>query len=1108
MRRVVSSATPSTEVDRQLDNTAYENVLAVVRNMASIVAAGANVATYDALLLIQTEIEAIYADIDNVTAVGTDIANVNTLATNIAVLSSLYADKATLDSLFADKATLDSLFTDKATLDSLFASKAVLDSLYADKVTLDSLVADKVTLDSIFGDKATLDSIFADKTALDAVYANLAAILAVNTNEANVNVVAANVADVNNFALVYQIKATAPTVRVDTSALQEGDLWFDTTLNVLQKYDGAAYSVTTADTIATDAITFTNKTITDPSNEVGSDVVSYDNTISGLSATDAKAALDEITATANTKLSPVASSLLLSGQVALLNTTDTLGYDGIAYTGTGASLDLVTGISSVDATVSANGSGFWVDRSVASTFTVRTDAGVESVEGECEINISEVHIKSRTEGNINYTGSNFIFNGISGGSNFIKTDSTDAENTVVNLDVSFISTGFTLGSHVTINRTDDLYIAYQTLYTHMKWGVTNHGKKYVIAFNPVTRKILPLFEGSGLAGHRIPNPLGVALDFLWIKNLSTVGTGWTTHYEPNSFLLLNETNAEQADVNNVTEMSSDYSVIGISSWSNASGELHIMQGFANSETQGIYEYTGTGVAGNFVETRDIYGNVRKPARVIIKAVSRTGSWPVYDNRRGGTARLTLDSSAIETIYTGITLLDSGFTLNDGDADSWINFTDTKYIAIVEFDTNSDDGGSYFPLADLNGTDALIDVTAGSFSSVQGKDANGNYIHGFESAIGTIPNATFTGSTDGYKWVWKENGLGYGYFDYKPKYAIYDKTSAEENAPVLVDGVWMNTVGSELVTNGTFDTDVAGWSNNGSGTITWDASGGGRALITTDASYLGGTQTITTVVGELVTLKISTSTGSDTVGLRVGTSAVGYEYILEAFPDGSHTRSFIATTTTTFINLSTNGVSQTAYVDDISIFKKQATLGTPLGKNISILPNPVMVTGDKVQYIDLTDTLIENVMDDLFVAKIHDGSLNKFRGHMASNITTDSTIFNWTTDEDTLGCMSNGIYTCKERGEYLISARMFAVIAGAGITIRSDLMINGVFHSRLNVYGASLQVGADACIAISMEVGDTMYLVTNSTQFDASNFVLGVNTLKDTILDITYIGAKQ
>ena len=137
----------------------------------------------------------------------------------------------------------------------------------------------------------------------------------------------------------------------------------------------------------------------------------------------------------------------------------------------------------------------------------------------------------------------------------------------------------------------------------------------------------------------------------------------------------------------------------------------------------------------------------------------------------------------------------------------------------------------------------INITAGSFSSVQGKDTNGNYIHGFESAIGTIPNATFTGSTDGYKWVWKENGLGYGYFDYKPSYSLYTLVSDTDHRAVLIDGIWYNTSG---------------------------------------------------LTGET------------------------------------------------------------------------CTIGSALGKNISILPNPVMVTGDKVQYIDLNDTLIENVMDDLEV----------------------------------------------------------------------------------------------------------------------------------------------
>jgi hypothetical protein len=54
--------------------------------------------------------------------------------------------------------------------------------------------------------------------------------------------VAANVADITNFADVYQGgKATAPTLRNDGSALQAGDLYFDTVLNEMRVYDGSVW---------------------------------------------------------------------------------------------------------------------------------------------------------------------------------------------------------------------------------------------------------------------------------------------------------------------------------------------------------------------------------------------------------------------------------------------------------------------------------------------------------------------------------------------------------------------------------------------------------------------------------------------------------------------------------------------------------------------------------------------------------------------------------------------------------------------------------------------------------------------------------------------------
>lgn len=64
----------------------------------------------------------------------------------------------------------------------------------------------------------------------------------VANNAAAIATAATNVADINNFADVYQIGATEPTQRADTTALQQGDLWFDTQNDVIQAYDGADYA--------------------------------------------------------------------------------------------------------------------------------------------------------------------------------------------------------------------------------------------------------------------------------------------------------------------------------------------------------------------------------------------------------------------------------------------------------------------------------------------------------------------------------------------------------------------------------------------------------------------------------------------------------------------------------------------------------------------------------------------------------------------------------------------------------------------------------------------------------------------------------------------------
>tara|TARA_B100000579_G_scaffold303597_1_gene253467 strand:- start:3702 stop:5087 length:1386 start_codon:yes stop_codon:yes gene_type:complete len=68
--------------------------------------------------------------------------------------------------------------------------------------------------------------------AVTAVNSNSTNINAVNANSTNINTVATNINSVNDFSDKYRISASAPS-----TSLNEGDLWYDTTNNVLKIYD-------------------------------------------------------------------------------------------------------------------------------------------------------------------------------------------------------------------------------------------------------------------------------------------------------------------------------------------------------------------------------------------------------------------------------------------------------------------------------------------------------------------------------------------------------------------------------------------------------------------------------------------------------------------------------------------------------------------------------------------------------------------------------------------------------------------------------------------------------------------------------------------------------
>lgn len=105
----------------------------------------------------------------------------------------------------------------------------------------------------------TLETIAGGFSNVSAVAADIANVNTVAGSIGNVNIAAANVADINNFADVYQGgKAADPTLRNDGTALQTGDLYFNTTNDRMRVYETGTGWIdyeATAQTAATTATT-------------------------------------------------------------------------------------------------------------------------------------------------------------------------------------------------------------------------------------------------------------------------------------------------------------------------------------------------------------------------------------------------------------------------------------------------------------------------------------------------------------------------------------------------------------------------------------------------------------------------------------------------------------------------------------------------------------------------------------------------------------------------------------------------------------------------------------------------------------------------------------
>jgi hypothetical protein len=197
------------------------------------------------------------ADIQSLAAVSSEIAllgvadvisDLNTLATSAIVtdmdaLADLATELDALGDITANITTVAGISANVTTVAGISANTTTVAGISADVTTVAGISSNVTTVAGDSADIATVaarDADIATVAARDTDIGTVASsdtnIGTVATNITNVNTVASNISGVNSFGERYRVSATAPSTSLDA-----GDLWFDTTNNLMKVYGASGF---------------------------------------------------------------------------------------------------------------------------------------------------------------------------------------------------------------------------------------------------------------------------------------------------------------------------------------------------------------------------------------------------------------------------------------------------------------------------------------------------------------------------------------------------------------------------------------------------------------------------------------------------------------------------------------------------------------------------------------------------------------------------------------------------------------------------------------------------------------------------------------------------
>lgn len=262
------------------DVAAVENIAANVTTVAGIQANVTTVASNSANV---TTVAGISAAVTTVAADGTDIGVVAGISADVQTVADIAADVSAVENIAANVTTVAGISSNVTTVAGVNAAvttvagisaavstvsgnsanvttvagiNAAVSTVATNNANVSTVATNIASVNTVAGDIAAIITAandlneatseievvannIADVQTVGAAIADVSAVAAIDTE---IGIAATNVADIQNFADVYQgASSSAPTLRNDGSALQIGDLFFNTTDDQMKVYGGSGW---------------------------------------------------------------------------------------------------------------------------------------------------------------------------------------------------------------------------------------------------------------------------------------------------------------------------------------------------------------------------------------------------------------------------------------------------------------------------------------------------------------------------------------------------------------------------------------------------------------------------------------------------------------------------------------------------------------------------------------------------------------------------------------------------------------------------------------------------------------------------------------------------